>query len=308
MINYIDQHRGRFGVEPICKTLRASGIEIAPSTYYAAKTRAPSARSVRDDELRHLIEEAHRQNYGVYGVRKLWQHLLGQNVEVARCTVARLMAGLGLRGVVRGKRRLTTFAEEGAERSPDLVKREFSASAPNRLWVADFTYVPSWSGTVYVSFVIDAYSRRLLGWKASCNMRTELVLDTIEMALWSRGLNGSKQRAVGLIHHSDRGSQYTSVAFTQRLLEAGIDASVGSVGDGYDNALAETTIGLYKTELIARKSWKTFAEVECQTSEWVDWYNHRRLHSALGYRSPAAFEAANHLLSQLDAVSDEASA
>jgi putative transposase len=252
VIDFIDKHASQHGVEPICRTLRIAGIEIAPSTYYASKTRPISARAERDQELRQRIEEVHQENYGVYGVRKVWQSLIREGRKVARCTVARLMGELGLCGVIRGKRRFTTLADDGAERSPDLVNREFGAAAPNQLWVADFTYVASWSGTVYVAFVIDACSRRILGWKAARSMRTELVLDTIEMALWARGWTGRPVPS-GLVHHSDRGSQYTSFAFTQRLLEAGIDGSVGSVGDGYDNALAETTIGLYKTELIERR-------------------------------------------------------
>jgi len=284
---FIDDHKARFGVEPICRAL-----QIAPSTYYAVKTRQrePSARAQRDAELVVEIRRVYEQSKGLYGARKVWWQLRLDGIEVARCTVERLMRQAGLEGVRRGRRRRTTICDEQASRPADLVERDFSADAPNRLWVADFTYVMTWSGVVYVAFVIDAFSRRIVGWKADTTMKTSLVLDTLEMALWSRQRAGIPL-AEDLIHHNDAGSQYTSFAFTSRLVEAGVDASVGSVGDGYDNALAETTIGLYKTEKIHREGpWRTLADVELATLEWVDWYNHARLHSACGGVSPAQYE------------------
>lgn len=292
VIQYIDEHREEHGVEPICRTLTEAGTAIAPSTYYASKTRPPSERSERDAELALKIAVLHRDNHGVYGVRKMWHLLRQSGCDVARCTVSRLMGKLGLRGVVRGKKRFTTRADLGSSRAPDLVEPKFQARAPNQISVADFTDVITYSGVVYVALVVDIFARRIVGWKADTTMRTELVLDALEMALWSRRRSG-RSVGGGLIHHSDRGSQYTSIAFTDRLLEAGIDASVGSVGDAYDNALAESAIGLYKTELIWRRSsWRTFEQVEYATMEWIDWYNLRRLHSACGYRSPAAYEDA----------------
>jgi len=284
---FIDDHKARFGVEPICRAL-----QIAPSTYYAVKTRQrePSARAQRDAELVVEIRRVYEQSKGLYGARKVWWQLRLDGIEVARCTVERLMRQAGLEGVRRGRRRRTTICDEQASRPADLVERDFSADAPNRLWVADFTYVMTWSGVVYVAFVIDAFSRRIVGWKADTTMKTSLVLDTLEMALWSRQRAGIPL-AEDLIHHNDAGSQYTSFAFTSRLVEAGVDASVGSVGDGYDNALAETTIGLYKTEKIHREGpWRTLADVELATLEWVDWNNHARLHSACGGVSPAQYE------------------
>jgi putative transposase len=283
----IDAHREEFGVEPICRTLG-----VAPSTYYAVKARKrkPAARTLRDRELLAQIRKVHQENYGVYGVRKVWWALRREGVEVARCTVERLMARDGLQGAVRGKKRRTTIPEGQAERARDLVDRDFKAPAPNRLWVSDFTYVATWSGVVYVAFAIDVFSRRIIGWKADRNMKTSLVLDTLEMALWARDHHG-RPVAKGLVLHSDAGSQFTSFAFTERLIDAGADPSIGSVGDAYDNALAESTIGLYKTELISRRRpWKTLDEVELATLEWVDWYNHRRLHGACEGLPPAEFE------------------
>ena len=292
MITYIDEHREAQGVEPICRTLTEAGMGIAPSTYYASKTRPESERSKRDAELAEKIAELHKANHGVYGVRKMWHLLRQSGSEVARCTVARLMRRLELQGAVRGKKRFTTQPDLASQRAPDLVDRKFRAMAPNQIWVADFTYVCTYSGVVYVAFVVDVFARRIVGWKADTNMRTELVLDALEMALWSRRRSGRRVGS-GLIHHSDQGRQYTSIAFTDRLLEAGIDASVGSVGDAYDNALAESSIGLYKTELIRRRSsWRSFEQVEYATMEWVDWYNQHRLHGACDYRSPAAYEDA----------------
>jgi putative transposase len=287
MSKIVDAHRDEFRVEPICRAL-----QIAPSTYYAVKARQrdPSQRTMRDRELLTAIRRIHKENFSVYGARKVWWQLRREGVEVARCTVERLMAGEGLQGAIRGKKRRTTIPDGQAERARDLVDRDFSASAPNRLWVSDFTYVATWSGVSYVAFAIDAFSRRIVGWKADATMKTNLVLDTLEMALWARDHDGEPV-ADGLVLHSDAGSQYTSFAFTQRLIDAGADPSIGSVGDGYDNALAETTIGLFKTELINRGGpWKTIDQVELATLEWVDWYNHRRLHGACEGLPPVEFE------------------
>lgn len=283
----VDAHRGEFGVEPICRALG-----IAPSTYYAVKARerSPSARAVRDDHLAERIRRVHADNLSVYGSRKVWWALQREGTLVARCTVERLMAREGLQGAVRGKRWRTTFPDGQAERPPDLVDRDFNASAPNRLWVADFTYVPTWSGVVYVAFAIDAFSRRIVGWKADTTMKTNLVLDTLEMALWARDHHGQPVEK-GLVHHTDAGSQYTSFAFAQRLIDAGADASIGSIGDGYDNALAESTIGLYKTELINMQGpWKSIEAVEHATLTWVDWYNNSRLHGACERLPPVEYE------------------
>lgn len=284
----VDELRVEYGVEPTCRVLG-----VAPSTYYAVKARGrnPCLRARRDVELIERIRRIHRENYGVYGVRKVWWQLQREGVDVARCTVERLMRHDGLQGAVRGKKRRTTTSESAqVGRAPDLVDRDFSAPAPNRLWVADFTYVATWSGVVYVAFAIDAFSRRIVGWKADATMKTSLVLDTLEMALWARDHHGQPVTD-GLVVHSDAGSQYTSFAFTQRLIDAGADPSIGSVGDGYDNALAESTIGLYKTELINRHGpWKTIDQVELATLEWVDWYNHRRLHTACDGLPPVEFE------------------
>jgi putative transposase len=289
-VRFIDEHKQVFTVESICRVLTEHGWPIASSTYRAAVTRAPSARSRRDDELKAAIARVHADNYGVFGARKVWLVLNREGITVARCTVERLMSELGLRGVTRGKRRRTTIPDAHATRPADLVQRRFDVTVPNRLWVADFTYVATWSGTVYVAFVIDAYSRRILGWRAATSMSTPLVLDALEQAIWTRGRAGVTDLS-GLVHHTDAGSQYTSIAFTSRLLDAGVDASVGSVGDAYDNALAETTIGLFKTELIHRRGpWRTRDQIELATLEYVDWYNHRRPHSAAADLPPAEFE------------------
>jgi putative transposase len=288
MSEFIDEHKGVHGVEPICDAL-----QFAPSTYYAVKRRQadPSARARRDAELLPAIRRVHEHSDGTYGAEKVWWQLQREGLQVARCTVERLMRKDGLEGVRRARKRRTTISDAKPNRPRDLVDRDFSADRPNRLWVSDFTYVMTWSGVVYVAFVIDAYSRRIVGWKADTSMRTELVLDTLEMALWSRDRDGIPL-AEGMISHSDAGSQYTSFALTTRLIDAGIDPSVGSVGDAYDNALAETTIGLYKAEKINRRGpWKTLADVELATLEWVDWYNHERLHSACDRRPPAEYES-----------------
>jgi putative transposase len=279
----IDQHRGRFGVEPICRVL-----EVPTSTYYAAKRRPPSARRLRDTQLKAEIRRVWDDNYQVYGARKLWRQLQREGLQVARCTVERLMGELGIAGVVRGKATRTTIADQQAPRPADLVERQFTAPAPNRLWVADLTYVRTWSGFVYAAFVIDAFSRMMVGWQLATHLRTDLALDALEMAIWRRDT-----QLDGLVHHSDRGGQYLAIRYTERLAEAGAVTSVGSRGDSYDNALAESTIGLYKTELIRRRGpWRTLDDVELATLEWVDWYNHRRLHSACDHRPPAEYEAA----------------
>jgi putative transposase len=283
MIAYIDANRDRFGVEPICRVL-----PIAPSSYYAVCHRPRSARSRRDQELKLEIGRVHAEHFGVYGARKVWRQLHREGIVVARCRVERLMRELGLEGVRRGKPRRTTTPAAAATPPADLVERNFSAARPNQLWVADLTYVATWSGFVYVAFVIDAFSRFLVGWQASRSLRTDLALDALEMAIWAR--RGDLE---GLVHHSDRGSQYLSIRYTERLAEAGAVTSVGSRGDSYDNALAETIIGLYKTELIRRRGpWTGMDEVEYATLEWVDWFNHRRLLEPIGHVPPAEFEAA----------------
>jgi putative transposase len=283
MIAYIDQHKGRYGVEPICRVL-----PIAPSTYYQHTKGPRSARAVRDAQLKVEIRRVHAEHLGVYGARKLWRQLHREGIVLARCTVERLMGELGLEGVRRGKPQRTTTPDAAAARPADLVERNFSAQRPNQLWVADLTYVATWSGFVYVALVIDAFSRYLVGWQAARSLRTELVLDALEMAIWRR-----QAQLEGLVHHSDRGSQYLSIRYTERLAEAGAVTSVGSRGDSYDNALAETIIGLYKTELVRRRGpWRGLDEVEYATLEWVDWFNHRRLLEPIGYVPPAEFEAA----------------
>jgi transposase InsO family protein len=284
MIAYIDRNKHRYGVEPICRVL-----PIAPSTYHDAKRRPPSARRLRDEELQAEIARVHAEHFGVYGARKVWRQLHREGIAVARCTVERLMGELHLEGVRRGKARRTTTSDTTAARPADLVDRDFSATRPNQLWVADLTYVATWSGFVYVAFVVDAFSRFIVGWQISRSLRTDLALDALEMAIWRR-------RGVldGLVHHSDRGSQYLSIRYTERLAEAGAVTSVGSRGDSYDNALAETIIGLYKTELIRRRGpWRSIDDLELATLEWVDWFNHRRLLEPIGHRPPAEFEAAS---------------
>jgi putative transposase len=278
----IDAHRDRWGVEPICQVL-----EVAPSTYYAATSRPSSARQLRDEELKIEIARVHAQNFGVYGVEKVWRQLNREGIRVGRDRVTRLMRELNLAGAVRGKRKRTTVAGELDQRPADLVERNFRAPAPNRLWVADLTYVSTWSGFVYVAFIIDAFSRSIVGWRVSDSLHAELALDALEMALWARG----GQEIEGLVHHSDRGVQYLAVRYTERLAEAGAVRSVGSRGDSYDNALAETVVGLYKTELIRQRGpWRTLEHVELATGEWVDWWNQRRLHGATNNLPPAEFE------------------
>ena len=287
MVSFIDEHRGAYGVEPICQVL-----PIAPSTYreQAARAREPERcppRVRRDAVLRPAIERVWRENHAVYGARKVWKQLNRESIPVARCTVARLMRDLGLRGAVRGKAVKTTIPHPALACPRDKVQRNFSATAPNQLWVADFTYVATWRGFVYVAFVIDVFARRIVGWRAASSPRTDLVLDALEQALWAR-----RPDKATLIHHSDRGVQYLSIRYTERLAEAGIEPSVGSVGDSYDNALAETVIGLYKTEVIRRRGpWRGLEPVEFSTLDWVDWFNHRRLLEPIGDRPPAEVEA-----------------
>jgi putative transposase len=297
-VRFIDEHKDcdrgglRWGVESICAVLTEHGASIAPSTYYDARNREPSKHELRDEELKSLITKAHHDNYGVYGARKIWLVLNREGTPVARCTVERLMGELGLAGARRGKRWRTTIPDAAAVRPHDLVDRKFAPLAPNQLWVADFTYVPTWSGMVHVAFVIDAYSRRILGWRAAYPMKTSLVLDALEQAIWTRAQEGVADLD-GLVHHTDAGSQYTSIAFTERLAAAGVDGSVGSVGDAYDNALAETVIGLYKTELIKRQGpWKNVEHVELATLSYVDWFVNQRLLEVNGDITPAELEAA----------------
>ncbi|WP_158702054.1 IS3 family transposase [Kitasatospora sp. MMS16-BH015] len=256
----------------------------------------PSARSVRDTELKELITAAYEDNFRVYGARKIWRELNRRGHAVARCTIERLMRDLGITGAVRGKRVVTTVPDPSAERAPDLVDRDFVASAPNRCWVADFTHVAAFAGVVYVAFVVDTFSRRIVGWSAATTKQTRIVLDALEMALWQRDRDGYPPRRGELIHHSDAGSQHTSFRLAEHLDAAGIAASIGSVGDAHDNALVESTIGLFKTELIKpRRPWPTLSQVELATAEWVDWYNHRRLHGEIGHVPPTEYETTYHL-------------
>jgi len=300
-VRFIRQHADhrvgaglRWGVEPICRVLSEHGCPIAPSTYYDAINRRPDARQRRDEQLTAQIVRVHAQNYGVYGARKVWLALNREGVPVARCAVERLMRQAGLAGARRGRRVRTTMPSATTARAADLVQRQFNPPAPNRTWVADFTYVPTWSGMVYLALVIDAYSRRILGWRAATSMRTELVLDALEHALWTRHQAGTTTLD-GLMHHTDAGSQYTSIAFTERLAHAGAMPSVGSVGDAYDNALAESIIGLVKTELIKpRGPWRTAEQVEIAVLEYLDWFNHHRLFQACGDIPPAELEHAHY--------------
>jgi putative transposase len=272
--------------------LTEHGLKIAPSTYYEQVNRTATARERRDERLEAEIARVHAANYGVYGARKVWLTLNREGIPVARCTVERLMRSLGLAGARRGTVKRTTIADPAAERARDLVRRDFAPTAPNRLWVADITYVSTWSGWVYVAFVTDAYARRILGWRTGTSMSSQLVLDALEQAVWTRNRDGAADLS-GLVHHADRGSQYTSIRFAERLTQVGIAASVGTVGDSYDNALAETINGLYKTELIKpRGPWRTVEQVELATAEWVDWFNHRRLYEYCGDVPPAELEAA----------------
>jgi putative transposase len=286
-VAFIDDHRQALGIEPVCRVMR-----IAPSTYYQHKAKQVdpdlrSPRQKRDDELRPAIQRVWDANFKVYGARKVWRQLAREGFAVARCTIERLMRSMGLWGVVRGKVKRTTIGSDRDPRPLDLVQRRFQATRPNQLWVADFTYVTTWTNVVYVAFVIDVFSRMIVGWRAATSMRAELTLDALEQALWARKAKGD------LNHHSDRGSQYLSFRYTERLIAAGIEASVGSVGDAYDNALAETINGLFKTQVIRRRGpWKGLDEVEYATLEWVHWFNTARLLEPIGYISPLEYENA----------------
>jgi len=266
-------------------------MPIAPAAYYEFKAREAQPqrqppRVRRDAEVTHEIRRVWDENFQVYGARKVWRQLGRDGISVARCTVERLMRSLGLQGVVRGGKRRTTISRSQTGYPADLVKRQFSATRPNELWVADFTYVATWAGFAYVAFIIDVFSRRIIGWRVARSMHTDLVLDALEQALWSRS------DAMGVVHHSDRGCQYLSIRYTERLKEAGVEPSVGSVGDSYDNALAESVIGLFKSEVIHRRSpWRQIDDVEYATLEWVDWFNNRRLMEPLGHVPPAEFES-----------------
>lgn len=287
MVSFIDEHRDSYGVEPIC-----SQLPIAPSTFYDHKDKRNhpqrrSSRAKRDDTLCSEVKRVWEDNFQVYGAHKIWKQLNREDVEVARCTVERLMKRLGLEGARRGKGCKTTIPDIGADRPADLVQRQFVADRPNQLWVADITYVATWRGFAYVAFIIDVFSRHIVGWRVASSMRTDLVLDALEQAVWARG------GAEGVIHHSDRGSQYLSIRYSERLAEAGMESSVGSRGDSYDNALAETINGLYKTEVIRpRGPWRTVDDVEYATLEWIDWFNNRRLLKPIGDIPPVEFEMA----------------
>jgi len=300
-VAYIDAHRGEvvegseLGVEPICAVLKDTAAQIAPSTYWAAKTRKPSARAVRDQQLGAQIRQVHAANLGVYGARKVWAELNRAGTAVARCTVERLMRAEGLAGVAREKSTRTTLSQ-GAEtpRPADLVRREFVAQAPNQLWVADITYIRTHAGWVYAAFVIDVFSRAVVGWQVSTRMRTDLALDALDMGLWARRRAG--RDVSGLTHHSDRGVQYRAIRYTERLAEAQAVASVGSKGDSYDNAMAEAFNSLFKAECIRNPAmrphggWKSISDVELAVAEYVDWFNHRRLHGEIGLVPPAELE------------------
>ena len=287
MVSFINDHRAQYGVESIC-----ANLPIAPSTFYEHKAREVDPnrlpdRAKRDLELSVDIQRVWEENFQVYGVRKVWRQMNREDIEVARCTVERLMKRLGIEGARRGRSCRTTIPDNAAQRPADLVQRQFVADRPNQLWVADITYVATWSGFAYVAFVTDVFARRIVGWRVARSMRTDLVLDALEQALWSR--RGTE----GVIHHSDRGSQYLSIRYTERLAEAGVESSVGSKGDSYDNALAETINGLYKTEIIHKRGpWRTVDDVEYATLEWVDWFNHRRLLEPIGNIPPAELEMA----------------
>jgi len=286
MVGFIDDHRAEYGVEPICSVL-----PIAPSTYHEQKARQAdlskrSDRALMDLALREDIERVWKENFGVYGVRKVWRQLRRESHVVARCTVERLMREMGLSGAIRGKRfKRTTLVDESARRPADLVQRDFTATRPNQLWVADLTYVATWTGFAYVAFITDVFSRRIVGWRVSNSLRSDLALDALEQALHARS------DIENLVHHSDRGVQYLSIRYTDRLEDVGIEPSVGSVGDSYDNALAETINGLYKTEVIHPNGpWRNVDEVEFATLTWVDWFNNRRLLEPIGNVPPAEFE------------------
>jgi putative transposase len=302
-VDYIDAYRARFGVEPICRVLRAQGVSIAPSSYYAARTRPRSARAERDERVLAEIRRVHAHpelGRGLYGARKVYHQLRRaggvDGAPVARCTVERLMAADGLEGARRGHQHVTTTtADPAAARPPDLVNRDFTAERPNALWIVDFTYVPTWAGMAFTAFVSDVFARRIVGWRTAASMPTELPLDALEMALWTRETAGQTDqgRLDGLIHHSDAGSQYTAVRYAARLAQAGALASIGTVGDSYDNSQAESVIGLYKTECVRPEGpWRGVDDLELATASWVAWFNHHRLHSSIGHVPPVEYETA----------------
>lgn len=315
-MRYIDEHVGvrhtdadgpglRWGVESICGQLTELGAKIAPATYYEHRGRRPTQQQVRDAELKPRIRAVHAENYGVYGARKIWLTLNRERPEnappIARCTVERLMGELGLTGAVRGKVKRTTIGDRRTPKPLDLVDRNFQPPAPNRLWVADFTYVSTWSGWCYTAFVIDAYARRILGWSVATTMTSQLVVDAVDQAIWTRQHEGND--LAGLIAHHDHGVQYLSVAYSEHLAAAGIKPSTGAVGSSYDNALAESVIGLYKTELIKpRRPWKGFDDLEIATAEWVDWFNHRRLLQYCDDLTPVEAERAHYAHHQTPAT------
>lgn len=281
-MRYIDANRAAFGVEPICEVL-----QVAPSTYYAAVKREPCKRKVEDQVLKRDVTRVYQENMNVYGAYKVWRQMNREAIFVGRDRVARLMSELGIRGEVGGKVWKTTFPAETAPRPADLVDRKFESPAPNRLWVADLTYVTTYFGVAYTAYVTDVFSRRIVGWKVSSSLRTDLALDALEMAMWARRADDLS----GLVHHSDRGVQYLSIRYTERLAEAGAVCSVGSRGDSYDNALAESVNSLYKKELVRKKGpWRSLDQLELETARWVDWYNNRRLHTSIGDVPPAEFE------------------
>jgi putative transposase len=294
IVKYIEQHKDEFGVEPICAALSSAELSVAPSTYYAALTRPPSARAVRDEELKVVIAKVHEDNYGVYGIRKMHAQLarepvLADSKPVARCTTQRLMKDLGLRGISRAKGPRTTIPGSGPDTRPDLVDRDFTAAAPDQLWVADITYCRTFAGWVYAAFILDVCSRRVVGWQLSTSLRTDLALDALNMGLWTRAHDGHDTSA--LVHHSDRGVQYLAIRYTERLAEAGVVASVGSKGDSYDNAMAEAFNSLFKAELVRNRGpWRNIDDLEIAVAEYVDWFNFRRLHGELGLIPPVELE------------------
>jgi putative transposase len=299
-VAFIDAHRDRFGVEPMCRVLCEHGVRIAPSGYYAHKARPPSARARRDAVVLAAVRRVHGDREigrGLYGVRKVFHQLRREGgvdgAPVSLRQVTRLMRADGLHGARRGRRFVTTCPDRAAARPPDLVQRVFTAAQPNRLWVVDFTYVATWSGTAFTAFVSDVFSRRIVGWRTAAAMPTSLPLDALEMALWTRGREGHADggRLDGLVHHSDAGSQYTSIRYANRLADAGALASIGSVGDSYDNSQAESLIGLYKTELVRHEGpWRGVDDLELATLGWVHWFNETRLHSSIGDVPPVEFE------------------
>jgi putative transposase len=289
-VEFVDSQREQHGVQPVLAALQGTPAQIAPSTYYAAKARPVSARAVRDGELIEKIEQVHEANYSVYGARKVWHELNRQGEAVARCTVERLMREAGLRGLLRDKSPRTTRPAPETARPADLVERDFTAAGPNQLWVADLTYVRTSVGWVYAAFVLDVFSRMVVGWQVATSLYTDLALDALKMAIWRRQAEGAD--LTGLVHHSDRGVQYRAIRYTQRLAEAGAVASVGSKGDSYDNAMAEAFNSLYKAELVRNKGpWRGLDDLEIATVEYIDWYNNRRLHGELGHIPPAEYEA-----------------